>query len=488
MGMFYTILCFGGVLGLFFLANHVLGKFRDLQAQLRRARKQRQDVIDFLNHFSRSLATVAEIDHAMQLVAHYLNDVLRTESLGIYTVAETEDASPRQLRGAGVAGMFPVFQGPASAIVLTREKYRLEHLRHEFVGFGRGILGRVAESQRSCLIEDVSQSPDAGDIPHGVATLMAVPMQVEGQLVGVICAVNSKDEGHFFDEDDLHLLETLSYQAALASNLVRVYSQRSRQERISQELQLGREIQQSLLPPRVPEWGDYRFAAYTRPALEVGGDFYDFVEIDEDRLMTVVADAAGKGVPACMLMAMCQSFVRSLVEQYAGLEQFLEKLNTRLFRGTDPAHFLTMAVTVLDRRTHVCEYGNAGHTALLLKQPDGTTLRINPEGPALGLLPAEFGVGFETLSFCFHPGTSLVLFTDGITEALSDDGEEFGLERLHQLVAETDQHPGQVADVVVDSVREFVGDTAQFDDQTMLIIGLPAPSPEGSDAGSQRQA
>jgi len=473
MGIVYTILFFGSVLGAFFLVNQVIARFKDLQLQLRRTQKQRQDVIDFLNRFSRSLATVAEIDHAMQLVAHYLHDVLRTESIGVFAVDEADGADARQLRGAAVAGTFPVFKGLSSDIVLTREKYRLEHLRHEFIDFGEGVLGRVAESERSALIADVSASPYRDEIPAGVHTLMAVPMHVEGHLLGVICAVNSKDEGHSFDQDDLHLLETLAFQAALASNLVQIYSQRSKQERISQELQFGREIQQSLLPSSVPDWGEYRFAAYTCPALEVGGDYYDFVEIDEDRLMVVVADAAGKGVPACMLMAMCQSSVHSLVEQYAGLEPFLASLNARLFRGTDPAHFLTMAVAVIDKRTHVCEYGNAGHTALLLSRPDGTTLQVNPEGPALGLLPDDLGVQFDTLSFCFDPGMSLMLFTDGITEALNRDEEEFGLTRLHDLVEASEKHPEKLADAVVDSVGDFVGDAPQFDDQTLMVIGLP---------------
>jgi len=146
------------------------------------------------------------------------------------------------------------------------------------------------------------------------------------------------------------MLETLSYQAALASNLVTVYSERSKQERILQEMQFGREIQQSLLPAQVPEWGEYAFNAFGRPALEVAGDYYDFVEVDENRLMIVVADATGKGVPACMLMAMCRSFVRSLVERYAGLEQFLKELNLRLFRGTDAANFLTMGLVVIDKK------------------------------------------------------------------------------------------------------------------------------------------
>ena len=203
----------------------------------------------------------------------------------------------------------------------------------------------------------------------------------------------------------------------------------------------------------------------------MGGDYYDFVEIDEDRLMIVVADAAGKGVPACMLMAMCRSFVRSLVEHYHGIERFLMDLNPRLFRGTDAAHFLTMAALVIDRKTHVCEYGCAGHTPLLMRRPDGKALQVRPRGPALGLLPNELGITFDTFSFCFDPGTRLFMFTDGITEALNRQDEEFGIDRLQSLWGGSMLSPDKTAELIVEKVQTFAARVPQSDDQTMLIVG-----------------
>lgn len=482
MGFFGTLIFLAVIIGACFAVGHFLYRYRALEEELLRTRRQRSEVIDFLNHFSRSVATVAEIDHAMQLVAHYLADVLGAESLGIYIVdAATTDLKDgeRRLRGAAVAGMFPLFHGE-SEIVLAKVRYRLEHLKHEFVTFGDGILGRVAANDTSVLVRDASIYPIREEIPPRVHTLMAVPMRVENQLHGVVCAVNCREEARVFEEEDLQMLETLSYQAALASNLVAVYSERSKQERILQELHFGREIQRSLLPAQIPEWGDYGFTAFGRPALEVAGDYYDFIEVDENRLMIVVADATGKGVPACMLMAMCRSFVRSLVERYAGLEQFLKELNLRLFRGTDAANFLTMGLVVIDKKTHVCEYGCAGHTPLLIRNSFGKTLEIKPEGPALGLLPNEFGVHFDTLTFCFDPGTTLLLFTDGITEALNRDGIEFGQERLREVWnASGNATPEERSEAIVGRVKEFVGDTPQSDDQTMVIVSLAAEKREG---------
>jgi len=469
MDFVLTLLFLAVAFGVFALVGRAAYQYRSLEAQVRQSRQQRQEVIDFLNHFSRHLARVTEIDDAMQLVAHYLADVLQAGSVAIFTV-EVDPADKREkLRGSAVAGMFPPFH-TAPDIVLAKAKYLLEFMRNEHIEFGEGILGRVAADKKSVLIRSAAEYPKQEDLPRRVETLMAVPMHVENRFVGVTCAVNCREEGRCFDEDDLSMLDNLSYQAALASNLVTIYSERSKQERILKELQLGREIQESLLPSKAPEWGDYEFADFSRAALEVGGDYYDFVVVDENRLMIVIADATGKGVPACMLMAMCRSFVRSLVEQYAGLERFLEDLNRRLFRDTDLAHFLTMAVVVIDKETHVCEYGSAGHTPLLLRLPDGRTRCINPEGPALGLLPPDMDVSFDTLSFSFHPGISLFVFTDGFTEALNPEGEEFGMERLEQLWREKELSPQDTASLVLKEVAHFSDDAPQFDDQTMLII------------------
>ncbi len=468
---FFFVLLFSGlaVASVVYIA-HFVYYYQWLQTQFRQARQQRKEVIDFLNHFSRSLATVADVDQAIQLVAHYLCDVLQAESLAIYTLDIDPADMRKKLRGSAVSGMFPAFDR-MSDIVLSKEKYRLEHLRHEYVEIGEGIIGRTARDERSYLLADVAESGSGEQLPDRVETLMAAPMFVEKQLIGVICVINCKEESRRFNQDDLQMLENLSFQAAVSCNLVTIYSERNKQARILQELQLGREIQQSLLPKELPQWGEYSFSAFSRAALEVGGDYYDVVNVDEDRIMIVIADAAGKGVPACMLMSMCRSFVRSLVEHYTDLGKFLEHLNRRLHSDTDLAHFLTMALIVIDKKTHVCEYGSAGHVKLLLRLPSGQIRAVKPEGPALGLLPNEIGLNFETLSFCFPPGASLLLITDGITEALNSQEEEFGIERLQQ-VWERNQNASlsELTEIVLSEVQKFAGNVPQADDQTLFVV------------------
>lgn len=456
--------------GLAYALRRTRARAAALAEELRNARRQRKEVTDFLGLFTTSLATVNDIARAMELVASYLRDVLEADSLCIFRLIEEE--GQQRLQAVAVAGMFPPLQR-TSNMVMVKASYLREHLKRERITVGDGILGRAARDQQSLLIEDAAQLPELERLPRDVRTLMVVPMVIEGHMGGVVCAVNCKDPDRHFTASDLDNLERLSNQAAFASNIIQIYAERSTQERLIQELSLAQRIQNSLLPDEIPNFGDFRMAAFSRSALEVGGDFYDFIPIDENRLMVIVADASGKGVPACMLMAMCQSFARSAVEHFTMLENFLLDMNRYLYRDTDRGHFVTMGVLVLDRENNTCEYARAGHTELLVRAEDGVTRTIKPKGPALGMLPEDMGVAFATLAFAFTPGSSLMLFTDGISEALDADGHEFGLERLAQIWREHDLPQKELADIILADVNAFTGSEPQADDQTILILQRP---------------
>ncbi len=448
-------------------------RMEEVKARLRNSVRQRKEVMDFLSIFTTSLSTAGDSERAMELVAHYLGDVLDAESLCIFQLVEDKDV--RSLHASAVAGMFPPLRRSANMLQAKTPSGQGEPLRREKIPVGEGVIGRVAELQRSLLVDDAELLPDDQKLPRDVRTLIAVPMFVENRLTGVVAAVNCKQPGRNFTANDLRTLENLSYQAAMASHLVNIYGERTRQQRIVQELDLARQIQASLLPDDIPSLGDYRIHAFSRSANEVGGDFYDFIEMDEYRTMILVADASGKGVPASMLMAMCQSFAKAEAERFTMMEQFLASLNRHLYRDSDRSHFVTLAILLIDRQNHVCEYARAGHTELLTRMPDGSTRIIKPKGPALGLLPEEFEPRFDTLSFAFEPGTSILLFSDGITEALNEAGEEYGLDRLYKIWNGNDLPPEQMGALILDEIKEFTGEEPQADDQTLLLVARPKP-------------
>ncbi len=435
---------------------------RRVRRELQASRARNREIISFMNLFTRKLATVADVESAMAVVAHYLADILNAEALVIYAVQKDQKMKQRQLKRIAVQGKFPMAD---------------LHLPlpggddQGMIQIGEGLVGKVAQTQKGLLLDPDRPEFEGFRLNKAISSLIAMPMYADNRLTGVICAVNSRRTDGRFNEDDLEMLEGISYQAALAVNLVSVYSVRSAQERLLQELDLARYIQQSLLPQQISSWGGYRLHAETRPALEVAGDFYDFIQIDENRLMIVIADATGKGVPACMLVSMCRSYLHSLSERYTGLGPLLHDLNRLMFEDTDRSLFLTMGVVVIDKKTHVCEYASAGHTELLVRLANGTVRCITPDGPALGLLPNDLSIDFDTFSFLYEKGCSLMLFTDGLVDAHNTQDQAFGNEALEKLWREAaGANADEFAGIVFSKLKEFTGEAAQYDDQTLVII------------------
>jgi serine phosphatase RsbU (regulator of sigma subunit) len=451
----------------------LIAHHREVENQRDDARRRDTENMTFLTDFTKKLGAVEEVQEALQLVAHHLADECDAESLAIFVDRNTDGKKP-YLKGGAVAGPFPTFR-PAPAVVQRRPQYRLQHLLHEVFRYGETAIGIVAQRRQSILVEHYDEAPPELALPQGVHTFMAVPMIVEDNFLGVVCAANRRTVGKGFTLDHLSRLELLSCQAALACSLVRIYADRSDQQRLHQEMDFVRDLQQRLLPANVPNVDGCLFAAVTEPAREVGGDYYDFIQVDEHRTMVVVADAAGKGVSACMLMAMCRAFVRCMVESRSGLETFLADLNRRLYADTASHHFVTMAVVVIDSRDRVCELACAGHAPFIMRMADGRCVSVRPDGPALGMLPDEFGIGFETLSFRIHSGAQLLIHTDGITEACNEAEEEFEFERLFQVWEQNPLPAEKFLPVLREQVQSFVGQAEQYDDQTLVAIDFVDP-------------
>ena len=347
----------------------------------------------------------------------------------------------------------------------------LNILNQEHFDLGEGIVGEIA-SGGSLIQKDFPASSYSTNEEERLESFLAIPMNIEKRINGVICAINKREKGVYFTEDDKMLLSSLASPIALAGSLFQIYTDLNEQQRIHQELRLAREIQNSLLPRQAPEGKWFSVYGVHKAATEVSGDFYDFVEINDNFLLVIIADASGKGVPTCMITAMCRTFIRANAARYKeNLEGLLKELNKNLFYDTDEAKFVTLACCLIDKRDSTVEYARAGHTELLLRQPSGTVQVICPDGPALGLFPPDSEeIEFDTFAFSWLPNTSLMLFTDGLTEALNEKQEEYGLNRLVSTFSTQLSDPIISSGAVLSSVRDFTQHQAQTDDQTIVVL------------------
>jgi predicted ester cyclase len=263
-----------------------------------------------------------------------------------------------------------------------------------------------------------------------------------------------------------HFSTTEALNEALVRNLTwpfRAAEARER-ERIEQELQVARRIQQELLPEATPELDGWRIATYYGPAREVGGDFYDFLDLEDGRLGLVLGDATGHGMPAALVMATTRGMLRAVVQSLESPGEVLARVNEALVADIPPSTFVTCFYGVLDPESGRLRYANAGHN-LPCRRHDGQADELRARGMPLGLMP---GMSYEEKEVVLETGDSTLFYSDGLVEAHDPKGEMFGFPRLRRLVAEHAEE-GSLVDFLMDELRFFTGDGWEQEDDITLV-------------------
>jgi steroid delta-isomerase-like uncharacterized protein len=239
-------------------------------------------------------------------------------------------------------------------------------------------------------------------------------------------------------------------------------------ERIEQELQVARQIQQELLPESVPKLNGWRIAAYYEPAKEVGGYFYDFVELSSGRLGLKVGDATGHGMPAALVMATTRGMLRAVVQSLESPGEVLARVNEALVADIPPSTFVTCFYGILDPESGRFLFANAGHN-LPCRRRNGQADELKARGMPLGLMP---GIGYEEKETFLTPEDSILIYSDGLVEAHNPQREMFGFPRLRRLVAEYAAEEGSLVNFLMDEFLFFTGDKwEQEDDITLVTLG-----------------
>jgi serine phosphatase RsbU (regulator of sigma subunit)/ketosteroid isomerase-like protein len=250
----------------------------------------------------------------------------------------------------------------------------------------------------------------------------------------------------------------------------RLEQERIKRERIEQELLVARRIQQAALPKEVPELEDWQIAPYCRPAREVGGDFYDFLELPNGHLGLVVGDATGKGVPAALVMSTTCGMLRAVAHSMGSPGEVLERVNETLLARIPPNMFVTCFYAILDPKSGNLTYANAGHDLPYLHS-NGDAEELRARGMPLGLMP---GMGYEEKEITLEAGEAALFYSDGLVEAHDPKGEMFGFPRLRALIAEHGEERS-LGDLLLEELYSFVGEGwEQEDDITLLTLQCSA--------------
>ena len=338
---------------------------------------------------------------------------------------------------------------------------------------GKGFGGWVVQNRRPLLVENASQDARFfGDIPGSkfhTRDLLCVPItSPQGKTLGALQVINHKAVGPFC-KADISLLSTLSAQAAIALERDRLNKASIQKEKLEQEMQLAADIQAGFQPKNVPKFDCIKLAGESRPARYVGGDYYDFIVLDERRLALVIADVSGKGVSAALMMAELRAVLRAQLKNENSIESVVSGVNEVLVEDTPLEKFATMFVGVIDIVEYVFTYVNAGHDPPLLFRSKNVH-ELKEGGPIVGFKKGfSFPEGQEKLK----PGDLLVLFTDGVSETQGDTEEFFGRDRLVQeILKHRDKKPQNLLRHLQSELKSHQGDQPQYDDVTFLIASV----------------
>ncbi|OGU47217.1 MAG: hypothetical protein A2X68_11480 [Ignavibacteria bacterium GWC2_56_12] len=336
---------------------------------------------------------------------------------------------------------------------------------------GRGIAGTVAASGESLRIDDAYLDPRFNpefDARSGYRTrsILCLPVRnKDGRTIGVLQLLN-KREGVFTQEDE-ELISALSVHSALALENARFYALERQSIALEKELSAARNVQMSLLPQAPPNIEGYDIVGRTTSAQWVGGDYFDFIAIDEFRTALCLGDVTGKGLPAALLMANLQAILRSNQLVGATPRRILQRTNRLLRQSISEGKFVTLFYGIIDASKHWLVYSSAGHEQPILVTSSGELRRLTMGGTILGILDDLF---FEEEAVPMSPGDTVVVFSDGVTEAVDAAGELYGQERLEECVLRNRSLTAtHLADAIERSVRAFCGDLPLRDDLTLLI-------------------
>jgi sigma-B regulation protein RsbU (phosphoserine phosphatase) len=417
-------------------------------------RKRQGRNLDALLEVSKALASEIQLDSLLQVIVRKTTEIMEAERSTLFLYDQARDELWSR----------------------TTEKLEVKEIRFPAKS---GVAGDVARTRRVANIPDAYADPRFNpqfDKLTGYRTRSILCLPIignHGELIGVLQVLNKSDGGVFNTEDEA-LLAAFAAHAAVALERAKMVESYVEMQRLGETLRLAHDIQMSMLPQEFPAFpGRKGFDIFARiiPAKEVGGDFYDFFFIDDDRLCFLIGDVSGKGVPAALFMAVTKTLAKAIAGSVGSPREILIRLNNELCRNNDSCMFVSVFCGILHIKSGVLMFANGGHNAPLLIQPDrGAVFLQGAEGTVLGAMD---GIAFGLETVTLKTGDSLFLYTDGVTEAMDAEERFFAEERLEKAVGDLrDQSPRALIDGVMRKLDEFVLGAPQADDITMMAIRL----------------
>ena len=410
-------------------------------------------LLDITKKISRSL----DVDEVLELVMDTLGTLLPYDAAGIYMIERNlrgDDASESDL-------------GALKGFSTTSVRgYDIDELTGLHLKVGEGLLGYAAQTGEPLIVPDVSLDPRYVNARRDTCSEMVAPIISNDKVIGAFDL--ESDRKNAYNEDDLEILMLLASQVAIIIEKAMLYEQSVEKKRLQAQLEVARQVQLELLPARDPRLEGFDISAYNFSTEEVSGDYYDFVSLYEDHLGIVIADVSGKGVPAALLMAFLRASLRAAIHIGYAPNISMSKVNYLLWESIENNQYVTAFYGALDSTNRTLAYANAGHNPPLLMDAEGKALFIERGGIPLGMFR-------DTRYYEYYlpilAGQIIVLYTDGITEAINGAGAEYGRERLERKVREgRELSARELINFLHADVLEWTEGRGASDDVTFVVV------------------
>jgi serine phosphatase RsbU (regulator of sigma subunit) len=378
--------------------------------------------------------------------------------------------------------LFTIFPGADRGCILLKDPGSGEMvpraIKHrcpgedESVKLSRTIVNKVLADKAGVLSADASGDFVASESVANftIRSMMCVPLLgLDGEPLGIINIDTQKPQMKFSSED-LDLLMAVAGQAALSYENARLVVSYLEKQKQDNEMMIAASVQRALLPEHLPQAPGYEFYASYDSAQAVGGDYYDCLLLPGDKVCLAFGDVAGKGVPASLVMSRLSSVVQNTMEFVPEVGQAAERINNHMCSHAVEGRFVTFTLTIIDMKSHEMSLVIAGHMSPMIRRTDGTIEEFPDEIVGLPLGVSE-GMSFDVSRRALQPGEVVVIYTDGVSEAMNAAGDLYGLERLRKMIVESPPRPADLGAAILADVRRHAAGHPQNDDITLMVFG-----------------
>ena len=420
--------------------------------------RERYDYQKALLRFSQELPGLTQLDQILQKVIFTVVETMHIESMAITLYMETIEKPVNYVQRGITAGHCELPNRKSGLI---------------------GLLTRTGKAQPlyPVNVAELNMPDNEKNLIRESKTVLAVPMFKKEKLVGVLFLGRKLSEKPF-SQEDIDLLTTLANQAGIAIENARLLKEELEKAKLENELNVGRRIQQSLLPSESPNIPGLDIAGISIPALSVGGDYFDYIPLDDGRLLIAVGDVSGKGVSAALYMSKIQGMIQIASRLYSSPKQILIEVNKWMYQGMERTSFVTIILALVDTFKKTITICRAGHNPVIALH-HGTLKLIQCKGLGVGLVTGEkFEDNLDEQIEKLDEDNSFIFYTDGITEAMNANQDEFGDEKLYEMVqANRGLSSKDLLSKIVSEVNTFCREVEQHDDITLVIVKVRPKQP-----------